>query len=123
MSHKVSKKGVAEERKGLLSGESSYFDNEDVKHEDDDHLDSSPDSEWSRQKIVAVACCLIALLIFGAFAPVLLLGRAGKADSHPDLYYNGDEVRSNGTHDFRRTVLIMSIDGLRCAAWLVIIRS
>jgi hypothetical protein len=31
------------------------------------------------------------------------------------LHFNGDTLRSNGTHDFKRTVLLVSIDGLRNA--------
>lgn len=33
--------------------------------------------------------------------------------THPNSEFNGAELRSNGTHDFKRTVLIFSIDGLR----------
>ncbi|PFH53376.1 hypothetical protein AMATHDRAFT_138050 [Amanita thiersii Skay4041] len=35
------------------------------------------------------------------------------ASLHPNLRFTGSELRSNGTHDFKRTVLIVSIDGLR----------
>jgi hypothetical protein len=28
--------------------------------------------------------------------------------------FSGDVLRSNGTHDFKRTVVLVSIDGLRC---------
>ncbi|KIY45676.1 nucleotide pyrophosphatase [Fistulina hepatica ATCC 64428] len=34
-------------------------------------------------------------------------------EPHPNLAFHGDVLRSNGTHDFKRTVLLVSIDGLR----------
>lgn len=79
------------------------------------------DGEWSRKKIVYVASFFIALLIFGAFARVFLMSptpstpSAGK-NVHPNSAFHGDATRSNGTHEFKRTVLVVSIDGLRYAA-------
>ncbi|KAJ7486159.1 alkaline-phosphatase-like protein [Mycena galericulata] len=72
---------------------------------------SNPDSPrgWSRKRVVYAAGALIALLITGTLARSLLLS----PPTHPNLLFHGDDVRSNGTHDFKRTVLIVSIDGLR----------
>ena len=33
-----------------------------------------------------------------------------------EFLFDGDTVRSNGTHDYKRTVLLVSIDGLRWVA-------
>ena len=30
--------------------------------------------------------------------------------------FSGDVLRSNGTHDFKRTVVLVSIDGFRCVS-------
>lgn len=98
-----------EERKGLLSGHAS---DEDILKRSAD-LDQSPDeylSPWSRTRIIAVASSLIFLLTCGAFARSLLVT---SHSSHPNLAFHGAELRSNGTHDFKRTVLLVSIDGLR----------
>ncbi|KAJ7432808.1 Phosphodiest-domain-containing protein [Mycena galericulata] len=95
-----------EERKGLLSG-SDEPSTETWKAE----TELEPDSPrgWSRKKVVYAAGALIALLITGTLARSLLIS----PPTHPNLLFHGDDVRSNGTHDFKRTVLIVSIDGLR----------
>ncbi len=100
-----------EEREGLLD-ESDKFESFD-NHFDKDGLadtDDDPDS-WPRSKIVKTASAFIILLVLGAFARALL--RSGPSSLHPNLSFHGDYLRSNGTHDFKRTVLIVSIDGLR----------
>ncbi|KAJ7264439.1 alkaline-phosphatase-like protein [Mycena haematopus] len=105
----------SEERKGLLSGseelEGGPSEPDDWKPETDPEL---PDSTrgWSRNRIICTAVSLIALLVVGAFARTLFVGPPPA--THPNLLFHGDNVRSNGTHDFKRTVLIVSIDGLRC---------
>ena len=112
-----------EERKGLLNNsdnfDDDYFEKETgsglyegkLKRPDDD--DPERDSAgWSRGKIVKAAVSLIVLLVLGAFARVLLVSPRPVQD-HPNLLFNGDALRSNGTHDFKRTVLVVSIDGLR----------
>ncbi|KAF8139188.1 alkaline-phosphatase-like protein [Mycena galopus ATCC 62051] len=105
----------SEERKGLLSG-SDEPDGPSVsgnwKPEQEPEL---ADRGWSQNRIICTAVCLIALLITGAFARTLFANAppTTATASHPDLLFHGDNVRSNGTHDFRRTVLIVSIDGLR----------
>ncbi|KAJ7274265.1 alkaline-phosphatase-like protein [Mycena rebaudengoi] len=98
-----------EERKGLLSESDGGPYNLKV---DTDDLESDSAREWSRKKIIWAAVGLIALMITGVFARVFLLNPP-IAQTHPNLLFHGDGVRSNGTHDFKRTVLIVSIDGLR----------
>ena len=93
-----------EEREGLLSGSQSS-QSQCEKGEDALH------PAWSRNRIVGVAASFILLLICGTFARSLACSRGPYV--HPNLHFHGEEVRSNGTHDFKRTVLIISIDGLR----------
>lgn len=99
--HKVSFEDHSdtEERKGLLgsdpeqSRESEYENKETRK-------------AWSTRKVAVAGASFILLLVGGAFARILLL-----KPTHSDL--TGEVIRSNGTHDFKRTVLMVSIDGLR----------
>lgn len=93
-----------EERKGLLSGGDNGDYDEDVKTERNSR------QGWSRKKIAGVSLALIMMLLTGTFARRLLLGPPQVKNS---WLFSGDELRSNGTHDFKRTVLIVSIDGLR----------
>ena len=89
-----------EERKGLLSTDDDYDDGPE------DHSDAKP---WKRKKIVFTAFIFIALLITGIIARALLR-TTRPSPRHP---FTGTVLRSNGTHEFKRTVLIVSIDGLR----------
>ncbi|KAF9013326.1 hypothetical protein BDQ17DRAFT_1419481 [Cyathus striatus] len=95
-------KDQEEERKGLLSG----TEGGDGYSED---LDNSKPLSWSRKRIVGTAVFLIGLLITGAVARRALLG----PPKHANVLFTAGELRSNGTHEFKRTVLIVSIDGLR----------
>ncbi|KAJ3731207.1 Phosphodiest-domain-containing protein [Lentinula guzmanii] len=108
-SREMSSRSSYEEREGLLTASDEYDSFDDPFGKD---LKAEPDDEagWSRSKIVNTATGFILLLIFGAFARVLL---RSPRQTHPNLSFNGDYIRSNGTHDFRRTALIVSIDGLR----------
>jgi hypothetical protein len=92
---------AAEELKGLLSGSEDF---------DEQFETRSSHSDWSRNKIIGTASIFILLLICGTFARSFLLINS---PTHPNLYFHGNDLRTNGTHDFKRTVLIVSIDGLR----------
>ncbi|KAF5333016.1 hypothetical protein D9758_015180 [Tetrapyrgos nigripes] len=103
----------AEEREGLLHSDQDN-DNNKVESEGRIYIDNDKDESsdgWSRSKIIKVASALIAILVFGAFTRALL--RSPPPRTYSNLGFHGDLVRSNGTHDFKRTVLIVSIDGLR----------
>ncbi|KAJ7130881.1 alkaline-phosphatase-like protein [Mycena filopes] len=106
-----------EERKGLLSGSDELDGPSGDWKPETDSLDREDERGWSRKKIVCTGVTLIVLLITGAFARTVFLGpparTAATTEPHPNLLFHGDGVRSNGTHDFKRTVLIVSIDGLR----------
>lgn len=96
-----------EEREGLLSESDKFepFDDPFVKEESE----LSDSDGWSRSKIVKTAIAFIIILVLGAFSRAFLRS----PPQHPNLSFNGEYIRSNGTHDFKRTVLIVSIDGLR----------
>ncbi|KAJ6452538.1 alkaline-phosphatase-like protein [Mycena vitilis] len=100
-----------EERKGLLSGSDEFEGPSDSDNWKAEAELEDTDRGWSRRKIVGSAVGLIALLITGAFTRSLFVSPS--TATHPNLMFHGAGVRSNGTHDFKRTVLIVSIDGLR----------
>ncbi|KAJ7625296.1 alkaline-phosphatase-like protein [Mycena polygramma] len=108
-SRKAYDDGRTEERKGLLSGSDEFEGPSDSDNWKAEAELEDTDRGWSRRKIVGSAVGLIALLITGAFTRSLFVSPA----THPNLMFHGAGVRSNGTHDFKRTVLIVSIDGLR----------
>ena len=95
----------SEERKGLLSG-----------------VDTLPVSEaepklsplW-RNSTLPFGPARIAVVIGALFGLVLggLYWLYAPPCSARALHFNGDTLRSNGTHDFKRTVMLVSIDGLR----------
>lgn len=92
-----------EERKALLpsgSGEPDNLNSEDIEDKDG----------WSSRRITLTALVLIVLLITGAFT-ILVLGGSPGRKRQPAA---SSILRSNGTHEFKPTVLIVSIDGLRC---------
>ncbi|KAE9408893.1 Phosphodiest-domain-containing protein [Gymnopus androsaceus JB14] len=106
-SREFSSCGSLEEREGLLTDSDGFESFDDPFEKEPSQTDSDA---WPRSKIIKTAIAFILLLIFGTFSRILL--RSPPA-SHPNISFNGDYVRSNGTHDFKRTVLIVSIDGLR----------
>ncbi|KAG6836708.1 hypothetical protein H0H93_004684 [Arthromyces matolae] len=96
---------LVEEEEGLLTGVAST----NVKN--DTQIDSNA---WSRRKIVGTAAFFIILLISGAFVRTLVWAPVTPGSTHTlSGWYQGDNLLSNGTHEFKRTVIIVSIDGLR----------
>lgn len=93
-----------EERKGLLSG---------VDDSDEHDLPTpQPSESWPSKRVaIGASAFLITLIIGGIFS--LSFFYTTPSTAHPDQNYQGHAVRSNGTHNFKRTVLIVSIDGLR----------
>ncbi|CAA7262984.1 unnamed protein product [Cyclocybe aegerita] len=92
----------AEERKRLLADRDGY-------DSDDFDQPESKQERWSSRKIAITASALIGLLITGTFARTMLFGTPGRRhdSDDPTVLY------SNGTEGFKRTVVIVSIDGLR----------
>ncbi|KDR82590.1 hypothetical protein GALMADRAFT_1347468 [Galerina marginata CBS 339.88] len=99
----------AEERKGLLH----TVDEEDHPSvEEDSEGDTSKDQTWSRRKIATTAIAVIGLLITGTLTRTVLFG-GNPGRRAQQSAFSGAALRSNGTEEFKRTVLIVSIDGLR----------
>jgi hypothetical protein len=105
-----------EEEEGLLSGQSAQgsgtkYDEEPLKGSEG----------WSRKKMITVATVFIALLITGAFTRTLYYGagsRKQEAPVHSQWFLGDGNTRSNGTNEFKRTVVIVSIDGLRYGLYI-----
>ena len=83
-----------QEREGLLSGKE--YEDEALEHRD-----------IPRGRLYLLATILAVLMIGAVFAPPLLRPTRPVAD------FDNRKLRSNGTHLFRKTSLIVSIDGLR----------
>jgi hypothetical protein len=94
----------SEEREGLLSGVDTFSFVEAEK------LNLKQTSLSFGLARIAVVVTALLCLVFG-----LLCWFSAPPSSITLLHFNGDTIRSNGTHDFKRTVLLVSIDGLRDA--------
>jgi hypothetical protein len=88
------------ERQGLLSGEpSGAQETEPPEH-----------PLRKRRNLAVIGVGFITLLLVAVFGPPLARLSSGGKTRHP---IPGEQLQSNGTHDFRKTVLLVSIDGLR----------
>ena len=93
-----------EESKALLSSEES----QDSGQLDTAIVEAIQSDTWSPAIRYSLFCVFLTAvaLVTHFFGPT--------TTTHPNLAFHGSELRSNGTHDFKRTVLMVSIDGLRC---------
>lgn len=107
-------KSIPEERKGLLSN----FDVDDrdngepPRYEDEEYAEPRARTPLRKKRIAGIAASFIALLLGASFlVPISRnwCGRMGVTSRPTDP----SKLLSNGTHEFKRTVLIVSIDGLR----------
>lgn len=96
---------LEEERKGLLSESSPYHD------EDYDDEDIPEVQHKSRRWLYGAAIGFIVLILGAVFVPPLV--RAVRPPPKPVADFDSQKLRSNGTHLFKKTALIVSIDGLR----------
>lgn len=75
---------------------------------------STPIRRSRRQRVVLSAGLFIMLILGATFLPPFFsCNTTSNKKSHPNAQFVGSELRSNGTHDFKRIVLLVSIDGLR----------
>jgi len=107
-------KPIPEERKGLLSNfEVDDGDNGGPpRYEDEEYAEPRERTPLRKRRIAWIAGGFIALILGASFlVPVSRAWCGGMgATSRPT---DPSRLLSNGTHDFKRTVLIVSIDGLR----------
>ena len=103
-----------EERKGLLSD----FDTEDrdgtelPRYEDEEYVKPQERAPLRKRRITRIAGSIVALVIGVSFlAPMLRIWCCGIGTTSRPMDPSG--LLSNGTHNFKRTVLIVSFDGLR----------
>ncbi|KAK7690300.1 hypothetical protein QCA50_006957 [Cerrena zonata] len=92
-----------EERRGLLS-------EGDIEHETSEEL-IPPQSNFTRRRITIGAVTIIVLLLGAVAGPALYSAVVPSRKPHED--FDNRRLRSNGTHYFKKTALIVSIDGLR----------
>jgi hypothetical protein len=100
------------ELQGLLSGVQTQ--SRAQKHGAGAHGRTS-NQPWSAKRMAGVGLALIVLILGASIAPSWFEYGTRRHSAHPNSSFGGKELRSNGTHDFKRTVLIVSIDGLRSA--------
>ncbi|VDB91851.1 unnamed protein product [Peniophora sp. CBMAI 1063] len=96
-----------EETKGLLSESDSHF--ADAPNPEDVFA-RQPKRSWKRSLGLG---SLLALVLLGVYSGAVVYRRSEALTRAKALHFEGDELRSNGTHEFKRTVLVVSIDGLR----------
>ena len=93
-----------DERHGLLD--------HSVEDMEDDYRRNTKSESWPTKNILITALAFIALLILGIFTRTMLCVMPDRW-GHSKSTQSGSGLFSNGTHDFKQTVLIVSIDGLR----------
>ena len=105
---------TSEERKGLLSN----FDIEDndngepPRYEDQEYVGPRGRTPLRKRRVAWIASGLIGVIL-GAFFLVPLSGSWCRGMGATSGVTDPSRLLSNGTQDFKRTVLIVSIDGLR----------
>jgi hypothetical protein len=96
-----------EELRGLLSD----ADNEDLPQYDEGDHSGARRRPLHKKKIAAIAAGLVTCLLGASlFRPLYRHWCNHYTDNQQKLQ---NQLLSNGTHEFKRTVLIVSIDGLR----------
>lgn len=102
----ISLSSPSKEREGLLSGVDTLS-----------AIEAEELNQSSLYHLLSFGLARIAVVLAGTLCLVFgLLGWfSAPSSSITPLHFNGDTLRSNGTHDFKRTVLLVSIDGLRDA--------
>lgn len=87
-----------EEREGLLTGKEDLGGQDEQEHQD-----------VSRKRVYFLAAVLSVIMLGAVLVPPYLK----PPQRRPVADFDSRKLRSNGTHAFRKTSLIVSIDGLR----------
>ena len=98
-----------DERKALISPEDRRFD--DVHYDEEENAELGPPPTRSRRCLVFSVLFFSLLLLFIAIPVQRFFWGPSKTTVKPQLRTQG--LLSNGTHDFKKTAIIVSIDGLR----------
>ena len=107
-------KPTSEERRGLLSN----FDIEDCdngeppRYEDEEYVEPRGHAALQKGRIARIAGGFIALILGASFLLPMSRSWCGGMGAAGRLR-DPSRPLNNGTHDFKRTVLIVSIDGLQ----------
>ncbi|KAI8978778.1 Phosphodiest-domain-containing protein [Trametes punicea] len=111
---------VDEERKALISpeerGHDSADDDVDVSSPyEEEGISKEQKQQWraSRRRRLTWIVLFLSLLLVGAALPVHRLLRLGGSGCEGTRKLKTEGLVSNGTHEFRKSALIVSIDGLR----------
>lgn len=109
-----SSKPTSEERRGLLSNfDIEDYDNGELPlYEDEQYVEPRAHTPLQRRKIAWIAGGFIALILGASFLAPFSRSWCGGMGATGQLR-DPSRLLNNGTHDFKRTVLIVSIDGLR----------
>jgi hypothetical protein len=107
-------KPTSEERKGLLSNfDAEEHDNgEPPRYEDEEYAEPRGRTPLRKRSVAWIAGSFIALILGASFLVPVSRGWCSGMGSASRVT-DPSRLLSNGTHDFKRTVLIVSIDGLR----------
>lgn len=102
----------ADELKGLLSDTSRTLDEDEVVHTVRPRTRTLP---WSMLVTAGTvfALVVVALLYGDSLLDAIAGNTPSDSDSKPASAFDATEIRTNGTHSFRKTAIIVSIDGLR----------
>lgn len=97
-----------EERKGLL-----WDEKDDIPLLDEEVLPSPRQASPARRRCIAIS--VIVLLLGAVFTPACYYA-SSSWKPRPVADFDSQKLRSNGTHWFKKTALIVSIDGLQYVA-------
>ena len=104
-------KPTLEERKGLLS-DAEDRDGEPPRYEDEEYTKPQGRIPLQKMRVAQIAGSFIGLILSVAFlAPISGMWRCGMGAARQPT--DPSKLLSNGTHEFKRTVLAVSFDGLR----------
>lgn len=108
-----------EERKALISPEERHSDG--AKRYDEEETEEIPPPRRSRRCLVfsGVFFSLLLLSIAIPYRRLFPDSDGGEGEGKTRLSLQTEGLLSNGTHEFKKTALIVSIDGLRCVSTLM----